>query len=191
MSALDRAAHDEANGDLASARRRLASYLRTLAGKGGTREPLPSQLAGVEAAAQAAYRPEIIERVARLCLRMGDPAAAGQWYFLIDSSDEHAPASIARFEASRGHNPFQLWIALPPWARNLPLDAYPPAARERIARIMPPFYKQGPKRERRSKGERAADRALGFGCASLWIGVPVLALVGLVTVILWLVRLFQ
>jgi|GEM_PF-3142916 len=184
MSALARAQRDEAAGDLATAGLRLASYLRTLAGKGGQAEPLPS----ARRSALAAYRPDIIEHLARLNLRMGDPAAAGQWYFIIDSADPDAAAAITRFESSRGTNPFQVWTALPPWVRNLPLDTYPPHARERVARIMPPFIKD--RHKRRTKQDRATDKATSIlitGCLII-VALAIIALlaIGGYTAVRWL-----
>lgn len=73
MGALDRAEQDERQGDLGSARVRLISLATT-----------------------SPYSPELYERIARLCCRMGDRTEAGRWYLLCDSADTEAAACIER-----------------------------------------------------------------------------------------------
>ncbi len=79
MGALDRANHDEQQGDLGAARVRLISLAIT-----------------------SPYDPGLYERIARLCCRMSDKAEAGKWYFLCDSADSEGPACIDRFRARHG-----------------------------------------------------------------------------------------
>lgn len=74
MGALDRAEQDERQGDLGSSRVRLISLTIT-----------------------SPYNPELYERIARLCCRMGDRTEAGRWYLLCDSADAEAAACIERF----------------------------------------------------------------------------------------------
>jgi hypothetical protein len=116
---------------------------------------------------------------------MGDPASAGQWYFLIDSQDEHAAATIARFESSRGSNPFQLWTALPSWARNLPLETYPPAARERLARVMPGYMKPRPPLAQAKSA--ITGTLVSVGCIAVVVIAVALLVLGAITAVRWVV----
>jgi len=70
---------DIAAGDLGAARRRLASYIRSVG-----------------------FSAEMCERIARISVMMRDPAEAGRWYFAIDSSDPEAEGAISVFVESCG-----------------------------------------------------------------------------------------
>ncbi|HZW05678.1 MAG TPA: DUF6584 family protein, partial [Phycisphaerales bacterium] len=106
----DRLAEDERRGDLGTARRRLASL-----------------------AATRGYDPAVIERVARLSVRMGDWYEAGRWYAIVDSTDAEAPLAIERFQAAAGGPEVAAWrIPLAEKVRNradLPL-----AVRDRLGK---------------------------------------------------------
>jgi len=109
VSVFDRARQDEANGDLASAKNRLASH-----------------------AAGARLDPAVCEQIARLCVRMQDPCEAGRWYFLCDSADSEASRCIERFTRSCGTRPRQILSQLPRATKSKMLDEFPPAAAARL-----------------------------------------------------------
>ena len=161
MNALDRAKRDEAAGDLGSARRRLVSFVRNQ---------------GYDAAA--------CEQIARLSTRMGDPEEAGRWYFVCESSDPESPAAIERFRARHGPQPRQLLLALPRFARYGSRAALPPQVAVRLSELGPPFDEppSKPKADWR-------DKTFGWGCGLVLLLLGASVVVGLMTIVRWLVGL--
>lgn len=109
MNAQERATRDEAHGDLGGARRRLMSR-----------------------AIQAPFDADLFERIARLSLRMGDPAEAGRWYATIDSSDADAPRAIAAFLDRVGGSDALALSHVPSIALQRHADSLPPSVRSRF-----------------------------------------------------------
>lgn len=112
MSVFERVKQDEASGDLASAKNRLASHAVT------TR-----------------FDPRICEQIARICLRMQNPTEAGRWYFLSESADSEAEPSIQKFARSCGENPRQILSQMPHGSLTRPIDQYAPAVAARLRRL--------------------------------------------------------
>ncbi len=82
-------------------------------------------------AAQVPYSPELFERIARLCIRMGDLAEAGRWYAVIASTDEAAPRAIEVFFGRCNGDKRQILSRLP-LALDVDKAQLPAAVRERF-----------------------------------------------------------
>lgn len=167
MNAIDRAERDERAGDFGSAKRRMQSYLATVG-----------------------YSPEICERLARLSLRMGDPAEAGRWYFLADSTDPEAAPSIERFTTECSHNGRHILSRLPAKTRLDALDRYPAAVRSRFEhfglRRVPSDLHEVPRTWRTRLAEvGCAAFALAF-VVLVALGAGYLAVMGVKAIIDWL-----
>ncbi len=160
MNVQDRVREDEASGDLASAKNRLASHAVT------TR-----------------FDPRVCEQIARICVRMQDPTEAGRWYFLCDSSDDESGACIKRFSAAHGDRPAQIHSQLPRGVVHKPLEDWAPAAGERLRRI---GFKHVPARRDHITRSTFLDNLYPLGCIVMVLAVLGLAYIGLRTVAGWL-----
>lgn len=109
MTVFDRVKQDEASGDLASAKNRLASH-----------------------AATVHFDPLICEQIARICVRMQDPIEAGRWYFLTESADQEAEPCIRKFARFCGDNPRQIFSQMPHGSLTRPADQYSPSVAGRL-----------------------------------------------------------
>lgn len=137
MGALDRANHDEQQGDLGAARVRLISLAIT-----------------------SPYDPGLYERIARLCCRMGDKAEAGKWYFLCDSADSEGPACIDRFRARHGGDMRAILFALPKsMLAKIARGPLPRAVSERFAALDPNDLRAA------LRGKSAGRLPSGKGCS--------------------------
>lgn len=112
MTVFERVKQDEAKGDLASARNRLASH-----------------------AATVHFDPSICEQIARICVRMHDPIQAGRWYFLSESADQEADPSTQKFLRACNNDPRQVFSQLPRGSLARPLAKHPPAVAARLREL--------------------------------------------------------
>jgi hypothetical protein len=87
---FQRAAYDEAKGDLGSARERLAA-----------------------SASATGFPPKTCEAVARLSVRMHDPTEAGRWFLLTACEDDQARKAIEFFLESHKRLPKLVLDRLP------------------------------------------------------------------------------
>lgn len=156
MSAIERAQRDEAAGDLASAHQRLRSRIGSLG-----------------------YDAGVCERLARLSVRMGDPAEAGRWYFLCESADAEAGPCIERFRAR--YVPRQLIMELPRAVREGPWDRFPPLVAVRMSELGRPPRKNLPS----AAGWDWSDRFMLIGCGVIALVLIAAVVVGLRTLIGW------
>jgi hypothetical protein len=161
MRAYERAQRDEAAGDLGSARRRLLSVF-----------------------ASVGYSPELCERIARLCIRMGDPQEAGRWYFLCDSGDPEAGPAIERFRASCGGLPLQMVSQLPAKVRHAPRDQFPEVVRARLNPLGDFPRPPGPPRE-----VSLLDELVQYGCPLAFTLLVISTVVGVVVIFRWVLSL--
>ncbi len=141
-------------------------------------------------AAQVPYSPELFERIARLCIRMGDMAEAGRWYAVIASTDEAAPRAIEVFLGRCKGNEWQILSQIPHAAAQVDAANLPAAVRKRFpswdkARQMhgrclsPPLLAvHGPVRKWLGK---IAGKIAWMGCLAIFVFVLVCTVVGFST----------
>lgn len=165
MSAIERAERDEREGDLGSARHRLRSYLATVG-----------------------YDADVCERIARLCVRMGDPVEAGRWYYLCESADPEAAPAVERFKANLGGDPRQVFLQIPAKIRAVEFGRLPPEANALVEKWGPPRVGSPP----RTPPSKFKNAALEWGCVAVVLlaiaGLLATLLVGLVVIARWSLR---
>ncbi len=163
MNVQDRVREDEASGDLASAKNRLASHAVT-----------------------THFDPSICEQIARLCLRMHDPIEAGRWYLLCDSTDVESAACIEKFMATCGGVAGQVLSQLPRGAKLKPLENWTPTAGARLRELgfkhHPPPSKPTPS----SRFDEFVSQIGSAGCLGVIVILIGLVIIGLRTVADWL-----
>lgn len=158
--ALERAEQDVARGDLGAARQRLASLLVS---KG--------------------YDREIVARVGRLCLQMGDLAEAGRYLLLSAENGKDVEIAISTFVGLHRSHPRQLLRQLPRWARGA-FDRFPEAVQQRLTAL-------GVEEAARAEAANVLTVSSGsgiamFGCLTGGILLLVLLVVGVATTFRWL-----
>ena len=160
--ALERAERDVAGGDLGAGRTRLASLL-----------------------ASNGYDAEIIGRLGRLCLQMGDRAEAGRYLLLSTEVGEEVEGAIATFLRLHRHDPRQVLRQLPRFARNS-WDRLPEVVHKRLQAV-------GVAEASRSEAAEKATVQRGgslvlIGCLGVGLLVLALLVIGAVSSMKWLLK---
>ena len=160
---LERVEEDLRVGDVAMARTRLSSLVRSL----------PQRL-------------DARERLADVCRLSGDLVEAGRWSYLSKHRDE---AEVAAFERACGKDPVRIMRALR-W-RSSEEAATTEVARQRLLDVRARAEaKAGRTLDWSDKGREAGDPwwkdAFGVGCLVASLALFTLVVIGAVTVVGWI-----
>lgn len=160
---LARVDEDLRKGDLAMARRRLRSLV----------EAKPQELV-------------VRERLADVYRREGATVEAGRWSYL---SEKRVEREVAAYERACGRDPVRIMRGLR-WTGTAS-DATTGLAQERLREVKAAAEgKAGKDLDWSSRGRDTADPwwqdAFGLGCGAVLLAILVLAVIGAVTVVRWL-----
>ena len=141
--ALERARADRARGRPDVARDRVTGYLASRHAHG-------------------IYDPEAYLLLGEILSDMHDYARAGAAWLLTERQDETAQKAFAAFRERHGDNPVNILQALKPRA---PLEAYPPAVRERLEALKYSYRAPGTRHGEPEAAEEAHElRGRDMGC---------------------------
>jgi len=159
---LARVDDDLRKGDVAMARTRLTSLVRSL----------PHSL-------------DARERLAEVCRLDGDTVEAGRWSYLSEQRDA---AEVAAFERACGENPRRIMRGLR-WsgAEDLAADEL---AQQRLLEVRSRAEAAAGKpldwSDRGRDTEPTSDRLVGIGCTAVVLVLVALVVIGAVTVVGWI-----
>lgn len=160
---LARVDEDLRTGDVAMARTRLESLVRSLP-----------------------HRLEARERLADVCRLEGDLVEAGRWSYLSEHAD---PAEVAAFERACGDNPVRIMRGLR-WP-GPDEEAATEHAQARLLDVRSRAEEKAGKKldwtdRGRDVGGPWEDAVLGVGCALVVITLVALVVIGATTVVGWI-----
>ena len=155
-----RVERDIASGDIGSARRRLESHAKS--------QP---------------YDPDLLVRLGEIALQMGDPVAAGRWFFLSSASGPEADAAIEAFARAMGRSPRAIASQL----RRLRSDTVlPPIVEQRLGRFGVQLGELSPTETAVRRDATLKEQLLKFGCLLALAATVVVLFAGLVQIVHWL-----
>jgi hypothetical protein len=100
------------SADMVSTRRRLSLFVST-----------------------EAYRPDLLARIARICVELRDPTQAGRYWLLSDAKGPEVESAVDALVKSCQSTPRLIASELPRFKGDWDIDGYAPAAKERIGRL--------------------------------------------------------